>query len=46
VAGLERQVGRFIDDIEFTDDAAKRAEASRIGRDVYANRDLPAMLGA
>jgi hypothetical protein len=46
VAGLERQVGRFIDDIEFTDDAAKRAEASRIGRDVYANRDLPAKLRA
>ncbi|MEP7325121.1 MAG: serine/threonine-protein kinase, partial [Gemmatimonadota bacterium] len=46
VAALEAQVGKFIDDIEFTDDAAKRAEASRVGRDVYARRELPIKLRA
>jgi hypothetical protein len=39
-------VAAFIDDIEFTDDAGKRREASRLGESVWSNRDLPAKLRA
>ena len=45
-AELQRQVSAFTDDIEFTDDPAKRREASRLGRDVWNNRDLPGKLRA
>jgi serine/threonine protein kinase len=45
-AELQRQVTAFIDDIEFTDDPAKRREASRLGESVWRDRQLPAKLRA
>jgi hypothetical protein len=45
-AELQRQVDVFIDDIEFTDDPAKRRAASRLGRDVWDMNELPATLRA
>ena len=35
-----------MDAIAFSDEPAKRREASRLGQDVWSNRDLPAKLRA
>jgi serine/threonine-protein kinase len=46
IAGLERRLNVYYDDIDFVDDAAKRLAAKQLGEQIFGNSTVPPMLRA